>query len=268
MTQTHRIKLIESDQPFEPAQDSTKVKWIQSSFTTDPDAIGELRFKPPSNGRYERKHLITTPEGNTHAYFGKADFEIGYTFAAIYANDRFWIANQTFSSTPRGDSAISLVGEKGTFLFGKDRKFAPIEVFGFDSACVNSIKAFRLIHDDKFLLYLNSHGFALFNVERREIEGKADFEELAFQSTGFDISPIVPTLAIAFSKHIGKNPIDAKDQYRNILRIYDMTTGAILADHALPTDDPHNWKVQFSSDGRQLEVKSPDRTIHYQLHAT
>ena len=262
------IRFIETDQAFNPATGSRATNLIESSFTTDPDAVGELRFEPPSNGRYGRKHPVTTPDGQVHAYIARASHEIGYTFAALYLDGCFWIANQTFGSTSgRGDSAITLIGEKGEFLMGKDKKFGLIDAFGFDSGCVNSIKAFKRLDDGKKLLYLSSPGFALFDVHRREIIGKAEFGELAYGFNGFALSPKALTLALAFCYHNGKNPINGEDRYRNRLRIYDLSTGSILGEQALPSDEGHLWKVRYSEDGRQIEVRSDQQTVQYELQA-
>lgn len=263
-----QIRFNETDQPFEAASDPARRNWIESSFTTDENAVGELRFEPPSNGRYGRKHPVTTPDGRVHAYIGRAFHELGYTFAALYLDGCFWVANQTFGSTSsRGDSAITLIGEKGEFLIGKDKRFGLIDAFGFDSGCVNSIKAFKRLDDGKKLLYLSSPGFALFDVHRRRIIGKAEFGELAYSFNGFDLSPKALTLAIAASYHDGKNPISGEDRYRNILRIYDLSTGDILGEHTLPTEEGHLWNVHYSNDGRQIQVRSDKLSLQYELEA-
>ena len=256
---------------FQPAKRPLDKDWIDTSFSQSPRAIGELRLPGVSNGRYESKHPILDPDGATVGYMVDGETWLGYTFTCLYAGNCFWIAHQGFGAVMNGVnvSEVSLVDATGAFVFSpRDAKFTVVKSFEFGGLWVHTIRAFKLLDDGNYLLYLTNYGFCLFSTRRREIVAKTEFTNLAHQWSGFALSPKANILAIGFSER-GKDPID--DDYfphRNFVRIYDLKTGVVVGEQVLPGDRETRWIIDFSEDGRRVRATSDLSTHVFELIAS
>lgn len=211
------------------------------------------------NGRYESKHPILNADGETVGYLIDGAAALGYTFTCVYAGNCFWITHQGFGAVTRGVdiSGVSLVDATGSFLFSnKGTKFGVVKSFGFGGNWVNDIKVFKLLNDGAYLLYVTNYGICMFDTYRREIVAKVELTNLAYQWSGFALSPKVKLLAISCSERGNTDPLDGEYRYRNFVRIYNLETGAAVGEQALPGDRETRWTVEFSEDGRSLRVAS------------
>lgn len=266
-----QIQFRDSQSSFHPAKPPHDEDWIDTSFSQSPRAIGHLRLPGVSNGRYESKHPILDAHGTTIGFMIGGLSSLGYTFTCVYAGDCFWITHQVFGAVTRGVdvSGVSLVDATGTFMFStKGAKFKVVKSFGFGASWVDDIRAFKLLDDGAYLLYLTNYGVCLFDTRMREIVAKAVFTNLAYQWSGFALSPKVKLLAIGCSARGDKDPIDGDYRYRNFVRIYNLETGVIVGEQALPGDRETQWTVDFSEDGRQLRVASNSSTHVFELIAS
>jgi hypothetical protein len=196
---------------------------------------------------------------------------LGYTFTCVYAGDCFWITHQGFSAVMRGVdiSRVSLVDATGSFIFStKGTKFEVVKSFGFGGSWVDNIRAFKLLDDGGYLLYLTTYGFCLFDTRRREIVAKAEFTNFAHQWFGFALSPKVKLLAVGCSVRGDKDLLDGEYRYRNFVRIYNLETGVVIGEQTLPGDRETRWSVDFSEDGRQVGVASKSSTHVFELIAS
>lgn len=250
--------------PFRPAKRPANDEWIDNSFSWSSKAIGHLRLPVPNNGRYESEHQVLNAQGETVGLMVNGQSLIGYTFTCVYAEGCFWLAHQTFGETMGGDlgSGVSLVAEKGRFFSSKKgAKFDVVKRFGFGGGWARDVLAFKLLDDGAYLLYLSNRGACLFSTRQREIVAKVEFAELAHQWSGFALSPKAKLLAIGGSARGPMDPLDEKYRYRNFVRLYDLKTGRMSGEQTLPGDYNAEWTVDFSEDGRQLEVASKPGTI-------
>ena len=102
----------------------------------------------------------------------------------------------------------------------------------------------------------------------REIVAKAEFTDVAYQWSGFALSPKVKLLAIGCSARGDKDPVDGEYRYRNFVRIYNLETGVVVGEQALLGDRETRWTVDFSEDGRQVGVTSNSSTCVFELSAS
>ena len=263
-----RISFHDSNSNFCPSKILKDEEWIDTSFAGNPRAVGNLRWPAVNNGRYESKHPILDTDDTTVGFMPHGVSSIGYTFECVYAGHCFWIAHQGFSATMNGGgSAISLVNATGSFFFSKGTKFETVKSFGFGGSWVSSIQAFKLLDDGNYLLYLTKYGVCLFNTRMHDIIAKAEFADLAYQWSGFALSPRVKLLALCFSARGDKDLIDGDYRYRNFVRIYDLESGSVFGEQSLPTKKETVWTVNFSDDGRQLRIKSQASTHQFELRA-
>ncbi|GEM_PF-4582536 len=262
-----KVSFVQCEQATVWPEISKTHDWIDSSFSTSPSAIGELRFSPPANGNYARKHPVCDPSGATVGYIAKGVWEIGYTYTSVYVGGCFWIANAPIRGTTSSNdfSRVSLVDRVGQFFWGKDPKFAVTKTFVLGDGWPFSIEAFKLVGDGSHLFYMSKCGFALFDVRGREREAQVDFDDLAYQFSGFDVSPKVLSLAVAFSTRDCRDVVDGEYRYKNFLRLYDMTTGFVLGQQDLPGSSHEHWVVNFSENGRRLKVESKSKIIIFEM---
>lgn len=256
-----------SSSDFNPAKKWSGRDWFDSSFSQSDKAIGNLRLPAVNNGRYESKHPILNVNDDLVGYLSGAASSIGYTWNCVYAANCFWLTNQTFSATMNsGGSNVTLVDEVGTFLFSSTRKFKAVKSFGFSGDWAGFTLAFKLIDDDKQLLYITSKGFCLFDTYLRSIISQADFSLfLSDSSTDFALSPKVKILAIASSSMGEKDPINGEYRYKNFVRIYNLETGLLLGEKTLDIDRYVRWSLDFSEDGDQLRLSSDSSVLQFEL---
>jgi hypothetical protein len=265
-----QIQFREYKDPFLPAKRPDNEKWIDTSYSQSPRAVGQLRLPSVNNGRYESKHPILDVHGATVGFLIDGVTSLGYTYTCVYAGGCFWITHAGFGATLRGDdvSGVSLVDAAGTFLFSnKGTKFRVVKSFSFGGSWVNDIRAFKLLDDGAYLLYLTNHGFCLFDTRAREIVAKTELTSLAHQWYGFALSPRVKLLAIGCSVRGEKDPLDGEYRYTNSVRIYNLETGIAVGEQALPGDRGTRWTVDFSEDGRKVRAASESVTHAFELIA-
>lgn len=262
------IQFTETDAPFQAAIRPNDDERVETSFSQSPQATGELRVFQPNNGHYESRHPIQTPNGDTIGFLANGLREIGYTFACLYTGGCFWIAHHTYvASVSGGGSAVSLVDETGRFMLKKGTKYGVIRTFGFGSNWIHDIEAFKKLDDGKHLFYLTKSGFALFDIFSREIAGQVEFASHPSHWSGFALSPKVLTLAIVLCERGQQDPIDGEDRYRSFLRLYDLKSGSVMGETALPGDKHMHWQVQFSENGRLLQVESKSASKVFEMSA-
>lgn len=256
-----------SNSPFKPAKKWNDRDWFDSSFSQSNRAIGNLRLPAVNNGRYESKHPILDANDNLIGYLSGAASSIGYTWNCIYAANCFWLTNQTFHATMnRGGSNVTLVDEVGTFLFSSTRKFKAVKSFDFNGDWAGFTQAFKLLDDDKQLLYITNLGFCLFNTYYRSIISQSDFPlYLSESSTDFTLSPKVKMLAITSSSMGEKHPIDGEYRYKNFIWLYNLETGLLVGETVLDIDEYVRWSIDFSEDGRNLRISSESLTLQFEL---
>ncbi len=266
-----KIQFRDSQSSFRPAQRPRDEDWIDTSFSHNPRAVGRLRLPAVNNGRYASKHPILDAGGATVGFMIDGVGSLGYTFTCVYAGNCFWITHQGFGAVIGGVdvSGVSLVDETGTFMFStRGAKFKVVKSFGFGGSWVDNIRAFKLLDDGTYLLYLTNYGVCLFDTRRREIIAKAEFTNLAYQWSGFALSPKVKLLAIGCSARGDKDPLDGEYNYRSFVQIYNLETGVVVGEQALPGDRETRWAVDFSEDGRQVGVASESYTHTFELVAS
>lgn len=266
-----QIQFRESGASFHPAKRPRDEDWIDTSFSQSPRAVGHLRLPAVNNGRYEPKHPILDLHGATVGFMLDGVGSLGYTFTCVYAGNCFWITHQGFGVVTRGIdvSGVSLVDATGTFMFSnRGAKFRVVKSFRFGGSWVDDIRVFKLLDDGAYLLYLTTYGVCLFDTHMREIVAKAEFTNLAYQWSGFALSPKVKLLAIGCSARGDKDPVDGEYRYRNFVRIYNLETGVVVGEQALPGDRETRWTVDFSEDGRQVGVTSNSSTYVFELSAS
>jgi len=263
-----RIQFRNSNDTFRPAERPGDDEWIDTSFSQSPRAVGGLRLPGVNNGRYESKHPILDTNGATVGFMVDGQSSLGYTFTCVYAADRFWIAHQGFGATMGGGgSSLSLVGAAGTFLFSSKTKFKVVKSFDMGGDWVVDIRAFRLLEGGDRLLYLTSRGVCLFDTRRREVVARADFDCHGYARSGFALSPKVALLAMGSSERGDQHPLDGERRYSNSVRIYDLESGDVVGEQALPGDREMQWAVDFSEDGRMLQAASGSSIHVYELVA-
>lgn len=273
MPETHKgrttiqIQFRESNDPFCPAERPDDRGWIDTSFSQSPRAVGRLRLLGVDNGRYESKHPILDSDGATVGFLSDGVSSLGYTWTCVYAGNCFWITHMGFGATMRGGevSGVSLVDATGTFLFSNATKFKVVKSFGFGGSWVSNIQAFKLLDDGVYLLYLTNDGVCLFDTRAREIVAKTEFTDIAWQWSGFALSPKVKLLAIGCSTRGDKDPLDGEYRYTNFVQIYNLETGVVVGEQALPGDQRTQWAVDFSENGRQIKVVSDSSTHVFEL---
>lgn len=264
-----KIHFQDSQVLFRPAKRPNDEEWIDTSFAKSSRAVGRLRLPSVDNGRYASKHPILDANGTTVGFLSDGQGSIGYTFACVYAGGCFWIAHQGFGATMHGGgSNVSIVDGTGTFLFSSNAKFGVVNSFAFGRSWVDSIRVFKLLDDEAYLLYLTNYGVCLFDTRRREIVAKADFADLAYQCSGFAISPKVKLLALGFSARGEKDPLDGEYRYSNFVRIYNLETGDVVGQQNLMGDRETRWTVEFSEDGRQMAVQAGSSAHLFELNAS
>ncbi|MGB4068907.1 MAG: hypothetical protein WBK08_12835 [Nitrospira sp.] len=74
-------------------------------------------------------------------------------------------------------------------MFSRGEKFRVVKSSGFDGNWDSTIRAFKLLDNDAYLLYLTNYGLCLFNTHARQIVAKAEFADVAWQWSGFALSP-------------------------------------------------------------------------------
>lgn len=269
-----QIQFRDSQSPFLPAKRPCNIdgkeNWFDTSVSWSPYAIGDLRLPAPENGRYESKHPILDANGDTVGYLVNGRLSLGYTFQCVYASGCFWIAHQGFLDTMMSGKSVtnvSLVDGTGTFMFSSKTKLRVVKSFRFDGLWPQMIRAFKLLDDGAYLLYLSKYGVCLFNTHRREIVAKADFANLDLEF-GFALSTKVKLLAIGCSAGGDKDPLDGEYRFRNFVRIYNLETGVVVGEQTLPGDRATMWTVDFSEDGRQIRVASGSSTHTFELIAS
>ena len=266
-----QIQFRESGASFHPAKRPRDEDWIDTSFSQSPRAVGHLRLPAVNNGRYEPKHPILDLHGATVGFMLDGVGSLGYTFTCVYAGNCFWITHQGFGVVTRGIDVfgVSLVDATGTFMFSnRGAKFRVVKSFRFGGSWVNDIRVFKLLNDGAYLLYLTTYGVCLFDTQMREIVAKAEFTDVAYQWSGFALSPKVKLLAIGCSARGDKDPVDGEYRYRNFVRIYNLETGVVVGEQALLGDRETRWTVDFSEDGRQVGVTSNSSTCVFELSAS
>ncbi len=255
---------------FRRSTKGRELNWIETSFASSPRAIGELRLPRPENDRYESKHPIVKSDGTAAGFLIKGASSIGRTFRCLYAAGCFWIVHQRDDAVTTGavHSGVSIVDRIGTFRFSKKgAKFGVVKSFEFGRAWPNTIRAFKLLDEGSRLLYLTNYGVCLFDAKRREIIGRVDFKDCAYQWSGFALSPTIKILAIGCSVRREKNPLDGRHRYENFVRIYNLESGGVVGEQGLSGERQLEWSVEFSDDGRQMQLASPFSTHTFQLHA-
>ena len=265
----NQVQFRESKDAFHPADRLDEREWIDTSFSQSPRAVGRLRLPSVDNGRYESKHPILNPHGATVGFLADGVSSLGYTWTCVYAGDCFWITHMGFGATLSGGkgSGVSLVDATGTFLFSNSTKFKVVKSFGFGGSWVRSIRAFKLLDDGDYLLYLTNYGVCLFDTRIREIVAKVEFTNLAYQWSGFALSPKVKLLAIGCSTRGDKDLLDGEYCYRNFVQIYNLETGVVVGEQALPGDRETRWAIDFSENGRQIGVGAGSYTHIFELVA-
>lgn len=261
-----KINFSLDDTPFIPAE--REKSWIDSSFSHAPNAIGPYRWLGVSNGNYESRHPILNENGDTIGFISDAATDLGYTWQCVYAGDCFWITNMTFYATRKSIdvSTVSIVEQKGKFLFSSDRKFKVVESFSFGTHWVHSTKAFKLLNDGRQLLYLTDNGFCLFDTYSRRIVAQKEFTDRPFYFN-FTLSPKANILAMAYSKS-KKDILDGEYRYNNFIRLYNLETGLVLGEQILDVDGHAHWTVDFSEDGRQLRATTDRITFVFKIRTT
>jgi len=238
-----------SDTPFIPAE--REIRWIDSSYSMNENAVGSYRWQGVSNGNYQSKHPIFNTNGETIGFISDAGTRLSYTYGCVYAGDCFWITHQTFyAARNNGPSSVSLVEEKGKFLFSSDRKFKVVNSFSFSENWLNTIKAFKLLHHGSQLLYLTEYGFCVFDIYQRGKVAEAEFTDIAYGIRDFTLSPNAKFLAMAVRKEIKRH----QNRYDNFIRIYNLETGLKVGDIFLDTERNEHWTVDFSEDGHLLRA--------------
>lgn len=266
-----QIRFRENKDPFRPAQRPNDKEWIDTSFSQSPRAVGYLRLPGVDNGRYESKHPILDVHGATVGFLIDGQGSLGYTYTCVYAGSCFWITHMGFGATMRGGnvSGVSLVDATGTFIFSsKGTKFRVVKSFSFGGGWIDNIRAFKLLDDGAYLLYLTNYGFCLFDTRTREIVAKAELTDFAYQWSGFSLSPKVKLLAIGYSTRGEKDPLDGEYRYRNFVRVYDLETGVSVGEQTLQGDRETRWTVDFSEDGRRVGLASKSATHAFELIAS
>lgn len=268
-----KLLFSETTAPFRAMEHREQESWIDSSFSEGAQVvvrpIGRLRMPFVDNGRYESKHPVLDPQGAVVGFLEDGQGSLGYTYECIFAGDCFWIAHQHFgASSHGGGSKVSLVGEAGRYLLSGKAKFKVMKYFDFGGQWVFKILAFKLLDGGANLLYLTRYGVCLFNIRTKEIIAKVDFGDLAFQFSGFALSPKAKLLAVGWSAAEGKNPLDNSYLYRNFVRIYDLNSGLVLGEQNLPGDGETVWAIEFSEDGRQVRAESSSSAHVFELSAS
>ena len=265
-----RIHFQESKVSFRPAKRPNNEDWIDTSFSKSSRAVGRLRLLAVSNGRYEPEHPILDAHGATVGFMIDGYRSLGYMYTCIYAGNCFWITHHRFAEAFKGSTVtnVSLVDATGTFKRSHKTKFEVVKSFEFREVWAHRIRAFKLLDDRDYLLYLTEYGVCLFDTRMREIVAKADFKDLAYQWSGFALSPKVNLLAIGCSARGDKNPLDGEYRYRNFVRIYNLETGLVVGEQKLAGDRETRWAVEFSENGRQLGVASDSSTYVFELTAS
>jgi len=258
------------DASFEPAAGAGEADQIDSSFTQSPKPVGPLRITGPSNGRYESKHPIFNPQGETIGFLVNGASSLGYTFTCVSAGDCLWITHQWFGAVTgsRDVSGVSLVAAKGGFWFGPGAKFEVVKSFRFGGSWPDDIKAYKLLDQGRQLLYLTNIGVCLFDTCRREIVRKTEFTDLAYRWSGFGLSPKVKVLAMGCSVDGAKDLVDGEPRYNNFIRLYDFEKGQVVGEQPLPGQSSRRWAIEFSSDGRRLRAASGPSVHLFELRAS
>lgn len=262
-----KVSFDKSDSPFKPVMKLEADDWFDTSYAEAQKAIGELRFPIVSNGRYERKHPILSTSGETMGYLVGAEVDIGYTWKCVYAGGYFWLTNQTFSSTTGGGGTnISVIADVGNILFSSKRKFRLIKTFDFKENSWKSPDAFKLLDEGRQLFVLTHHGFCLFDTHYIRIESQALFNSYP-SKYDFTISPKVPILAVVCSFDGKKDPIDGEYQYSNAIWLYNLETGKLVGEISLNNNEPNNWSINFSEDGRTIRATTGKEIHQFELNA-
>ena len=139
--------------------------------------------------------------------------------------------------------------------------------FGFEGGWVDDIRAYKLLDGGARLLYLTNYGACLFDTHRREIVATTDLRDLAYEWSGFAMSPKVKLLVVGCSKRGSRDPVDGEHRYRNFARIYNLETGLALGENLLPGDQQTRWLADFSQDGRMVRLSSDSRSFAFDLAA-
>jgi hypothetical protein len=244
--------------------------WIETSFAANARSVGELRLPHTENDRYESRHPIVKPDGTPAGFLVKGKSALGQTSRCVYAAGCFWIVHQRQDAVASGTvrSGVSLVDRIGTFRFSRrGAKFAVVKSFDFGRGWPATVRVFKLLDKGARLLYITNYGVCFFDTKRREIVGRADFTDCAYQWSGFGLSPTARILAIGCSVRREKDPISGRHRYENFVRMYSLESGDILGEQGLPGDRQIEWAVNFSDDGRQVQLASPFSTRSFDLRA-
>lgn len=247
---------------------------VESSFAGDTNAIGSFRLPGVANGRYESRHPIENAAGQKIGALVKGVDRIGYTYACIYSDRAgcFFIAHCPFSavwgSRSGHDSFISIVEATGEFtITGNGRKFEPTTTLPLPAGFVDNPEIYKTMNDGENLLYVSKKGITFLDLFRRSVASTIPFEELAYSTVGFAISPKVNILAVAFSNHNSEDPLTGDWRYRNFVRLYLLDQGAVIGEQELPTNEHKVWNLQFGIDGRSLIAASGDVQCTYELQS-
>ncbi|WP_452597112.1 hypothetical protein [Pontimicrobium sp. MEBiC01747] len=255
MRSKDKIDLIICKTDFKQTKSVFDDGFYDNSFAQSKKAIGELRFPSVDNGRYESEHPIMNSYGETIGSLSGARYSLGYTYSCVYVEGCFWIAHERFN---RGGCYVSLIEDAGKFFFSKKRNFKVIESFSLDGDWAEFSKAFKLIDNGKFLIYVTSIGFCLFNTKNRTIKSKVHFTRfLSPSSFNFSISPNKNLFAVIASTMRGqKDPIDNEYKYDNFLWIYDLNNGSLIGEMFSEIDKRIKWSIHFNEIGDILRIKS------------
>jgi hypothetical protein len=255
---------------FRTSTTAAERDWIETSFSSSPRAVGELRLPRPDHERYAAKHPILRPDGTTAGFLIRGVRSLGRTFRCVYAAGCFWIVHERPGPAAAGGvrSGVSIVDRIGTFRFSRrGAKFGVVKSFEFGRGWPNTIRAFKLLDERARLLYLTNYGVCLFDTKRREAIARVEFNDCAYQWSGFALSPTVKLLALGCSVRREKDPISGRHRYENFVRMYNLESGEIAGEHSLAGDRQIEWAVHFSDDGRQMRLASPFSTRSFNLQA-
>lgn len=267
----YEIKFVESHDQEIRLTAENNYPWFDTSYSDVSNAVGELRYVGVGNGRYEEKHPVLSKDGELLGYLVNAFERIGYTFNSVYVNRAgcFFLTHVPFNVVLGGGpkaSFLSIVECNKRFFWSKLLKFELVKSFRLPEHWVGvGILAFKLLCDDRFLLFLTQYGYCLIDTINKELLIKVEFREKGYCISDYALSPRVNLLVLLFSVPCGKDRLDGDQLYQNLVQIYDVEAGAMVGEQFINRAKFEKWRVGFSDDGRTVEVMSRNIKKSYKL---
>ena len=247
---------------------SSEIKKMDSSYKSDPDAIGNLRWEGVANGRYEDYHPIWSKDESIIGHLIHGLSSLGYTYDCLY-NDRtgyFFVSHIPFRMTwdkklkqEEKASFISIVEPVGKFWSTKKGlKYSMTKSLAFHYDWVDAALIYRLINNESSLLCVTRMGFCLIDVFHVSITYKVMAEGYR-GLTGTALSPNGRLLAVTMSEWYYNDPIKGEEIYKTTLKIYDVIHGKMLGEKDTGLKKYHyDCKIDFNDEGDMIRLVSQD----------